>query len=80
VPGIHLTVSNLRNLVRPDRRAAAKLKSLVHLGRELLATELALKASSDALRLDFRLAREGHELLDQLGELALRGMGRRHRW
>jgi hypothetical protein len=64
VPGVHLNVSNLKSLQTPrlDRSAASQLKALVRLGRQLMATELALEPSSDE-QLGFRLAREDQLLL-----------------
>ncbi len=61
---VHLAVSNFKHLPirRLDRESAAQLKALVRLGRQLLATELELEASS-AGELDFRLAREDELLL-----------------
>lgn len=63
-PGARLSVSNLKQLLngRLDREAAAQLKALVRLGRELLATQLELQASADA-GLGFRLARQDQLLL-----------------
>ena len=64
-PGVHLTVSDLkRSLVgRLDRPAAARLRSLVRLGRQLLATELALEPTEHPSELVFRLEREDQTLL-----------------
>ena len=64
-PGVHLEVSNFKLLPvrRLDRASAAQLKALVRLGRQLLATELELVASTDGSDLDFRLAREDEVLL-----------------
>ena len=64
VPDVHLSVSNFKDLPirRLDREAAAQLKSLVRLGRELMATDLRLQAVGDA-QLAYRLARDGEELL-----------------
>ena len=64
VPDVHLSVSNFKDLPirRLDREAAAQLKSLVRLGRELMATELRLQAIGEE-QLAFRLARDGDELL-----------------
>jgi hypothetical protein len=61
---VHLAVSNFKGLPGPrlDRSTAAQLKALVRLGRQLLATELALEPSSEGDDLGFRLARE-HEVL-----------------
>jgi hypothetical protein len=72
-PGVHLSVSNLKGLPghRLDRSTAAQLKALVRLGRQLLATELALEASSETADLGFRLAREDEVLL--AGRLPLGG-------
>ena len=63
--GVHLSVSNLKRqpIQRLDRGAAAQLKALVRLGRQLLATELELHASSRDSGLLFRLAREDQLLL-----------------
>jgi hypothetical protein len=65
VPGVHLSVSNLKTLRTPrlDRSAASQLKALVRLGRQLMATELALEPSTDDEQLGFRLAREDQLLL-----------------
>ena len=63
-PGVHLSVSDLKRLARLDRSAAAQLKALVRLGRQLLATQLELNApADDASGLLFRLAREDQLLL-----------------
>jgi hypothetical protein len=64
VPGVHLSVSNFKDLPirRLDRSAAAPLKALVRLGRALMATELKLEAES-AGSLGFRLARQDQQLL-----------------
>ena len=62
--GSHLSVSNLRGLPgRLDRETAAQLKALVRLGRELLATQLDLEATSETAGLGFRLARDNEVLL-----------------
>ena len=63
--GVHLNVSNLKGLPTPrlDRSAAAQLKALVRLGRELMATELALEVQREGDQLVFRLAREDQLLL-----------------
>ena len=64
VRDVHLAVSNLKNLpMRLDRKAAAQLKALVRLGRQLLATDLKLEASRADEPLAFRLARENQLLL-----------------
>ena len=64
VAGSHLTISNLRGLPgRLDRESAAQLKALVRLGRELLATQLDLEATTEAAGLGFRLARDNEVLL-----------------
>ena len=67
--GARLSVSNLKRLPagRLDRAAAARLKALVRLGRELLATQLEIEASEDESKLGFRLAREDDVLL--VGEI-----------
>ena len=64
-PGVHLNVSNLKNLPTPrlDRTSAAQLKALVRLGRELMATDLALEVQPEGRQLGFRLAREDQLLL-----------------
>ncbi len=64
-PGVHLAVSNFKWTPgsRPDRVAAAHLKALVRLGRQVLATELALDPTSESDSLGFRLAREDKVLL-----------------
>ena len=63
-PGVHLSVSDLKRQVRLDRSAAAQLRALVRLGRQLLATQLELNASADnESGLLFRLAREDQLLL-----------------
>ena len=64
VPGVHLAVSDIKNLPirRLDRKAAAQLKALVRVGRELLATDLRLEAAQVG-RLGFRLSRENEALL-----------------
>lgn len=62
-PAVHLAVSDLKRQVRLDREAAAQLKSLVQLGRELLATQLKLDAAPDGAGLGFKLARRDHVLL-----------------
>ncbi len=61
----HLAVSNLKKLAvgRLDRVSAAQLKSLVRLGRQLLATKLEIEPSSDEGDLEFRLARADELLL-----------------
>ena len=63
VPGGHLTVSNLKDLTRLDRTAAAQLKALVRLGRQLMATDLALEVSREGEQLGFRLERQDQLLL-----------------
>ena len=64
-PGVHLAVSNFKRTPgqRPDRTTAAQLKALVRLGRQLLATELALDSTSESDSLGFRLARADEVLL-----------------
>ena len=64
VPGVHLEVSDLKNVRHPrlDRTAAAQLKALVRLGRQLMATKLYLEAG-DGEQLGFRLARDDQLLL-----------------
>jgi len=64
-PGVHLAISNFKGLpgARLDRATAAQLKALVRLGRQLLATELALEPSLEGDDLGFRLAREDEVLL-----------------
>jgi hypothetical protein len=65
-PGVHLEVSNFKALPvgRLDRAAAAQLKALVRLGRELLATQLTIEASGGAAgELGFELARDEELLL-----------------
>ena len=64
VPGVHLEVSDLKNVLHPrlDRTAAAQLKALVRLGRQLMATELNLEAE-DGEQLGCRLARDDQLLL-----------------
>ncbi len=63
--GVHLAVSDLKRspLGRLDRPAAARLRALVRLGRQLLATELALEPSEVGSELAFRLERESQTLL-----------------
>ena len=63
--GVHLMVSNLkRNPAGPlDRASAAGLRALVRLGRQLLATELALEPCDEGTELAFRLEREDTVLL-----------------
>ena len=63
--GVHLSVSNLKRqpIQRLDREAAAQLKALVRLGRQLLATELELNSTGHDSGLLFRLAREDQLLL-----------------
>jgi hypothetical protein len=65
VPDVHLAVSNLKKLEgrRLERETAAQLKALVRLGRQLLATDLELVASSADGELEFRLARSNELLL-----------------
>ncbi len=62
---VHLIVSNLKScpVGRLDRAAAGRLRALVRLGRQLLATELALEATDGPSELAFRLAREDQTLL-----------------
>ncbi len=62
--GVHLQVSNFKGLAirRLDRSTAAQLKALVHLGRQLLATQLKLEACEEE-GLAFELAREDQLLL-----------------
>jgi hypothetical protein len=64
-PGVHLAISNFKRIPghRLDRATAAQLKALVRLGRQLLATELALEPSTEGDDLGFRLAREDEVLL-----------------
>lgn len=64
-PGVHLSVSNLKRspIGRLDRAAAARLRALVRLGRQLLATELALEPAEAPSELAFRLEREDQTLL-----------------
>ncbi len=67
VPGVHMTVSDLKGLPgRLDRAAASQLKALVRLGRELMATDLELEASRGGEQLGFRLARQDELLLTGL--------------
>ncbi len=67
VPGVHMTVSDLKGLPgRLDRAAASQLKALVRLGRELMATDLELEASRGGEQLGFRLARQNELLLTGL--------------
>ncbi len=65
VPGVHMTVSDLKGLPgrRLDRAAASQLKALVRLGRELMATDLELEASRGGDQLGFKLARQNELLL-----------------
>ena len=65
VRDVHLAVSDFKNLPVPrlDRAAAAQLKTLVQLGRQLLATDLKLRASHADETLEFSLARENQLLL-----------------
>ena len=65
VPEAHLHVSDLKSLPSPrlDREAAAQIKSLVRIGRQLMATQLELDPAPGGGRLGFRLARENQELL-----------------
>ncbi len=62
--GVHLNVSNFKGLPirRLDRSTAAQLKALVHLGRQLLATQLKLEVCEEE-GLAFELAREDQLLL-----------------
>jgi hypothetical protein len=64
-PGVHLAISNFKGLPghRLDRSTAAQLKALVRLGRQLLATELALEPTTEGEDLGFRLARADEVLL-----------------
>ncbi|MBW2279380.1 MAG: hypothetical protein JRG76_12805 [Deltaproteobacteria bacterium] len=63
--GVHLTVSDLKRspIGRLDRAAAARLRALVRLGRQLLATDLALEPAAGESELVFRLEREDQILL-----------------
>jgi hypothetical protein len=63
--GVHLNVSDLKRspIGRLDRAAAARLRALVRLGRQLLATELALEPADAPSELAFRLEREDQTLL-----------------
>ncbi len=63
--GVHLSVSDLKRspVGRLDRAAAARLRALVRLGRQLLATELALEPGPAPSELAFRLERDDHTLL-----------------
>lgn len=63
--GVHLTISDLKRspVGRLDRAAAARLRALVRLGRQLLATELALEPADAPAELAFRLEREDQTLL-----------------
>ena len=65
VADVHLAVSNFKKLAfgRLDRDAAAQLKALVRLGRQLLATNLELEPSPTEGELEFRLARADELLL-----------------
>ena len=64
---VHLAVSDLKELRgvrRIDRVTAAQLRSLVRLGRALLATELELELTDpEEAELGFRLARQDEVLL-----------------
>ena len=64
---MHLSVSDFKRQLASggiDRAAAAQLKALVRLGRQLLATELELDEHGSRLgRLGFKLAREDQLLL-----------------
>ena len=63
-PDVHLAVTNLKNARRIDRVTAAQLRSLVRLGRALLATELEIAPGDpEDAELDFKLAREDEVLL-----------------
>ena len=68
-PGRPLVVSDMKDLPieRIDRDTAAQLRSLVRLGRQLLATDLELHLAGGAYAsnngLSFRLAREDQLLL-----------------
>jgi hypothetical protein len=65
VPDVHLVVSNMKQLAgrRLDRTTASQLKTLVRLGRQLLATNLELETSAEDGELEFRLARSNELLL-----------------
>jgi hypothetical protein len=63
---VHLAVSDLkefRGALQIDRVTAAQLRSLVRLGRALLATQLDLEPSDQDDELGFRLARQDEVLL-----------------
>jgi hypothetical protein len=64
---VHLSVSDLKGLRgqrRIDREVAAQLRTLVRLGRALLATQLEIESDDrDAQELGFRLARQDEILL-----------------
>jgi hypothetical protein len=65
-PGVHLQVSDFKRVPigRIDRAEAAQLRSLVRLGRELLATQLEILGRSEGQgELGFRLARDQELLL-----------------
>lgn len=64
-PGARLNVSDLKQLPtgRLDRETAVQLKTLVRLGRALLATQLELQASAEEAGLGFRLERDDEVLL-----------------
>ncbi len=62
-PPVHLSISDLKRQIRLDRAAAAQLKSLIQLGRELLATQLLLDAAPDGAGLGFKLERQDQVLL-----------------
>ena len=67
--GVHLSVSDLKQGLkglpggRLDRPAAAQLRALVRLGRQLLATDLALAPGLRDAQLEFRLERQDQLLL-----------------
>ena len=63
--GVHLSVSDLKRspVGRLDRATAASLRTLVRLGRQVLAPELALEPAGTEPELAFRLEREDQILL-----------------
>ncbi len=63
--GVHLSVSDLKRspVGRLDRAAAAHLRAVVRIGRQLLATELALEPAETESELVFRLERDDQTLL-----------------
>ncbi len=79
VPGVHMTVSDLKALPgrqRLDRAAAFQLKALVRLGRAVMATELELEASREGEQLGFRLARADELLLTgRIPRVTRKGVG-----